>query len=174
MTKDPRHCFLRMTWDKYSGFYRIVIRIVTVLLIHDDYHHYLSSSPSSWSIWKRKIGQTVDCYSWWRHQMETFSALLAIYAGIHRSPVNSPHKGQWRGALMFSLICVWMNGWVNNREAGELRRYRAHYDVIVMGGGKTTLTIYLSQFGEFWAVIALPVEARVNSFLSKMSIHRRR
>ena len=42
------------------------------------------------------------------------------------------HKGQWRGALMFSLICVWINGWVNNRETGDLRRYRAHYDVIVM------------------------------------------
>ena len=52
--------------------------------------------------------------------------------GIHRSPVNSPHKGQWRGALMFSLICVWINGWVNNREAGDLRRYRVHYDVTVM------------------------------------------
>ena len=47
-------------------------------------------------------------------------------------PVNSPHKGQWRGALMFTLICVWINGWVNNREAGDLRRYRGHYDVIVM------------------------------------------
>ena len=52
--------------------------------------------------------------------------------GIHRSPVNSPHKGQWRGALIFSLICVWINGCVNNREAGDLRRYHAHYDVIVM------------------------------------------
>ena len=52
--------------------------------------------------------------------------------GIHRSPVNSPHKGQWRGALMFSLICVWINGWVNNSEAGDLRCYRAHYDVIVV------------------------------------------
>ena len=52
---------------------------------------------------------------------------------IHRSPVNSPHKGQWRAALMFSLICVWINGWVNNRgEAGDLRRYRAHFDVTVM------------------------------------------
>ena len=47
-------------------------------------------------------------------------------------PVNSPHKGQWRGALMFSLICVWINVWVNNREAGDLRRYRVHYGVIVM------------------------------------------
>ena len=54
--------------------------------------------------------------------------------GIHRSPANSPHKGQWGGALMFSLICVWINGWVNNREAGDLRRYRAHYDVTVMIG----------------------------------------
>ena len=49
--------------------------------------------------------------------------------GIHRSPVNSPHKGQWRGALIFSLI---INNWVNKREAGDLRRYGAHYDVIVM------------------------------------------
>ena len=52
--------------------------------------------------------------------------------GIHRSPVNSPHKGQWRGALMFSLICAWINGWVSNCKAGDLRRHRAHYDVIVM------------------------------------------
>ena len=42
------------------------------------------------------------------------------------------HKGQWRGALMFSLICAWINGWVNNREAGDLRRDRVHYDVTVM------------------------------------------
>ena len=43
-----------------------------------------------------------------------------------------PHKGQWSGALMFSLICVWINGWVNNGEAGDLRRHRGHYDVNVM------------------------------------------
>ena len=49
-----------------------------------------------------------------------------------RSPVNLPHKGQWRGALMFSLIYAWMNDWVNNREAGDLRRQHGHYDVIVM------------------------------------------
>ena len=55
--------------------------------------------------------------------------------GIHRSPVDSPNKGQWRGALMFSLICAWINGWVNNREAGNLRCPRSHYDVIVMSYG---------------------------------------
>ena len=46
--------------------------------------------------------------------------------------MNYPHKVQWRGALMFSLIYVWINGWVNNREASDLRRYCAHYDVTVM------------------------------------------
>ena len=51
---------------------------------------------------------------------------------IHSSPMNSPHKGQWRGALMFFFICVWINGWINNGEAGDLRRHRPHYDVIVM------------------------------------------
>ena len=45
---------------------------------------------------------------------------------------GASHKGQRHGALMFSLICAWKNGWVNNREAGDLRRQLAHYDVIVM------------------------------------------
>ena len=64
----------------------------------------------------------------WKH----FPRYWPFVRGIHRSPVISPHKGQWRGALMFSLICVWINGWVNNREVGDLRRYRAHHDVTVM------------------------------------------
>ena len=70
--------------------------------------------------------------AWWRHQMEAFSALLALRAGNSPVPGNSPHKGQGRGALMFSLICARINGWVNNREAGDLRRHRGHYDVTVM------------------------------------------
>ena len=76
-------------------------------------------------------------WSWWRHQMETCSALLAICAG------NFPHQGQWRGALMFSLICAWMNDWVNNREAGDLRCDRAHYDVTVMWMDSLRLKIFL-------------------------------
>ena len=50
----------------------------------------------------------------------------------HLSSVISPHKGQWRGALIFLWFAPWINGWVSNREAGDLRRHRAHYDVIVM------------------------------------------
>ena len=64
----------------------------------------------------------------WKH----FPLYWLFVRRIHRSPVNSPHKGQWRGALMFSLICAWINGWVNNDEAGDLRRHRAHYDINVM------------------------------------------
>ena len=83
-----------------------------------------------------------DPWLWWRHLMGTFSALLALCAGIHRSPINSPLKGQWCGALMLSLICAWTNGWVNNREAGDLRRHGAHYDVTVMPSQARTHTVY--------------------------------
>ena len=78
------------------------------------------------------MGYFIECYPWWRHQMQTFSALLAICVGNSPVPVNSPHKCQWLGALMFSLTGVWINGWLNNGQAGDLRRYRAHYDVTVM------------------------------------------
>ena len=64
----------------------------------------------------------------WKH----FPRHWHFFRGIHRSPVNSPHQGQWHGTLIFSLICVWINEWVNNREADDLRRYCAHYDVIAM------------------------------------------
>ena len=60
----------------------------------------------------------------WKH----FPRYWPFVRRIHRSPV----KGQWRGALMFSLIWAWMNDWVNNREAGDLRRHCAHYEVTVM------------------------------------------
>ena len=62
----------------------------------------------------------------------SFPRYWPLVRGIYRSPVNSPHKGLWRRALMFSLICSWINDWVNNREAGDLRCHHVHYDVIVM------------------------------------------
>ena len=64
----------------------------------------------------------------WKH----FPRYWPFVRGIRQSPVNSPHKGQRHGTLMLSLIGAWINGWVNNREAGDLRRHRAHNDVIVM------------------------------------------
>ena len=70
--------------------------------------------------------------TWRRHQIEAFSAVLAFVRGLHRRSVDPPHKGQWRGALMFSLIIAWTNGWENGRAAGDFRRHRSHYDVILM------------------------------------------
>ena len=78
----------------------------------------------------------------WKH----FPRYWPFVRGIHRSPVNSPHKGQWRGALMFSLIYAWINDWVNNREAGSLRRYRGHYDVIVMYSRRRCKSTMISYF----------------------------
>ena len=52
--------------------------------------------------------------------------------GIQRSLVDFPHMGQWREALMFSLICTWTNGWENKQDAGDLRRHGAHDDESIM------------------------------------------
>ena len=52
--------------------------------------------------------------------------------GIHRSPVNTRTNASDAEILKFSLICAWINGWVNNREAGDLSRHGAHHDVTVM------------------------------------------
>ena len=82
----------------------------------------------TWLHVQKLIQGNHDDATQWKH----FPRYWPFARGIHRSPANSPHKGQWRGALMFSLICAWINGWVNNGEAGDLRRHRAHYDAIVM------------------------------------------
>ena len=74
--------------------------------------------------------------------MERFSALLALWAGIHWSPVNSHYNGQWCEALMFSLICAWTNGWINNRDAGDFICHHAHYDVIVMYSQSAVRTLW--------------------------------
>ena len=106
---------------------------VYLIPFHSELKYY-----GIWYVWSTSVYFTLAHVSnasllciWWRHQMETFSVLLAICAGNSPVPVNSPHKGQWRRALVFSLICAWINGWIHNCEASDLRRHRAHYDVIV-------------------------------------------
>ena len=78
----------------------------------------------------------------WKH----FPRYWPSVRGVHRSPVTSPHKGQWRGALIFHSIYAWINGCVNSRAAGNLRRHRAHYDVIVMN----TCTGLLGSWNCIW------------------------
>ena len=99
----------------------------------------------------------------WKH----FQHYWPFVRGIHRWPVNSPHKGQWRGALMFSLICAWINAWVNNREAGDLQCHHAHCDVTVMclskPMGPSKVNLLLCQYkaklqwkGTKWHKLILP------------------
>ena len=77
--------------------------------------------------------------SWWWHQMEIF---FPRYWPFVRSPVNSPHEGQWRGILMFSLIWAWKNGWVNSPDAGDLRRHR-HSNYIGLHNGQRSCTWWI-------------------------------
>ena len=60
------------------------------------------------------------------------SRVTGPLCGKFTGPVNSPHKGQWRRALMVSLVCVWIKRWLNNRKAGDFRRHHARYEVIVI------------------------------------------
>ena len=69
-----------------------------------------------------------------------FSRYWPFAREIHRSPVNSTHKGQRRGALMFPLISAWTNTWANNGDAGDLTSHRANYDV----------TVTFERYGASW------------------------
>ena len=54
-------------------------------------------------------------------------------------PGEFPHKGQWRGALMFSLICVWINDWVNKRGHYDVN-VREHLHVAIQRNNKSIVT----------------------------------
>ena len=83
----------------------------------------ININMANWNWVVHAIYKQFWCYLidmlWWRHGMETFFALLALCEGIHRSPVDSLHKGQWRGALMFSLICVWVRSSLRYTQYGD-------------------------------------------------------
>ena len=138
----------------YLLFYtRLRIR-VTINMLFQGLDVAWNVNPPCWQIENRNIAKDVWAglwamtrpyvrYAWpvskldcndhddvikWKH----FPRYWPFVRGIHRFPVNSPHKGQWRGTLMFSLICAWINDRVNNRQTGDLRRHCGHYDVNVM------------------------------------------
>ena len=76
---------------------------------------------------------TCECkLPWWRHQMETFSALLAFCVGNSVVTGEFPAQRSVTRSFVFSLICAWTDSWANRGDAGDLRRHHAHYEVIVM------------------------------------------
>ena len=72
---------------------------------------------------------------------------------------DSPHKGQWRGALIFSLICAWINGWVNNGEAGDLRRHSTHCDVTLWMCSFERQLSHLPKDGQIHIQLIVPIQA---------------
>ena len=86
--------------------------------------------------------------------------------GIHRWPMDSPHKGQSRRAL----ICPWTNGWRNNRDAGDLRRHRAHYDVTIMHVHCSVLQCFIEFILEFKKSLKISYELWLNSNGCLMSV----
>ena len=82
--------------------------------------------------------------------METFSALLAFC--VRNSPVTGefPLQSQWRGALMYSLICAWINSWANNGDTGDLR---CHYTLLSLHCNEKLLNSLLT-----WHLIAFIVQ----------------
>ena len=105
------------------------------MVYHYIVRYWKNGALHAWFVISQiQISIVLICRSnpWWRHQMEHFLRYWPFVWGIHRSPVNSPYKSQWRGALVCYLICAWTNGWVNNRNAGDLRHHRAHYYVTVI------------------------------------------
>ena len=101
------------------------------------YHFSTRNSTGSWypfsqQVRARFLTLSIPCIAHddvikWKH----FPRCWPFVRGIHRSPVSSPKKGQWRRALVF-FICPWTNVWINKRDVGDLWSIRAHHDVTVM------------------------------------------
>ena len=89
-------------WLNFRCIWSPIIQLVSI------------SSDYKLDVVRRKACSDVDLIEWhddvikWKY----FPRNWPFVRGIHRSPVNSPHKSQWHGVLMFSLICVWINDWV--------------------------------------------------------------
>ena len=118
---DLRHC-------KWAALAKVMSwRQATTNIKHDrgPWRCTRSSDHSAWRVSFNYVMMTSS-------NGNIFRITGHLYGKIHRSPVNSPHNDQWRWLLMLSLICGWINGWANIREAGDLKIHRAHYDVIVM------------------------------------------
>ena len=131
------------TWDTrksvLSWLHQPPVKSLNFAFILNDFSDCVNSPEL-----KTNIRQHDDVIKW-----KQFPRYWPFVRGIHRSPLNSPHKGQWRGALMFSVICAWINAWVNNREDGDLKRHRTHYNVTGIVCWKHSICILLLH-GPIW------------------------
>ena len=114
-----QRAYQRRAFLRNRGLYRWKSQITSAACVAA-----LNTLPSS----STPLDLPHDDVTKWKH----FPRYWPLVRGIHRWPVNSPHKGQWRRALIFPLKLTGTNIWANNPEASDLRRHPAHYDVTVM------------------------------------------
>ena len=128
--------YLFMLFSYLSVYTRRKIRLCLALCciccgwMPANFTHTLTRHFASASVVSLKI--MIKCNTWWRHQIEAFSALLVFCTGNSTVTGEFPAQRSVTRSLDIFLICTWIYGWVNNGEAGDLRRHRAHHGVIVM------------------------------------------
>ena len=122
--------------------------------------HAIDHVVASWPVMSNWIAYGHDDVIKWK----SFPRYWTFVRGIHRSPVNSPHKGQWRGTLNFSFICSWIKGWVNNGDAGDLRHHGAHYDVTVMIGETDVNVLMKIDYEQIMSCSMLYFDSNLNVF----------
>ena len=136
--------------------------------------HLLSTIGSNDIVSGAQPQQLTAQITWWRHQMETFSALLALCVG--KSPVTDNSIPRTKASDAELLCFLWyvyarINGWVNNREAGDLRRHRVHFDVIVMNyriGTSATWETWRRKrchWNRLWLTHWLPLTTSICDFM---------
>ena len=109
-------CFMLVTLFSYNWLYPGLFGIIIGIQMFFVVFHFVSGLILSWLFYCRLSCFTLlkvsihDDVIKWKH----LPRYWPFVRGIHRSPVNSPHKGQWREALVFSLICS-----LNNRLSKE-------------------------------------------------------
>ena len=110
----PKHAWINSFWLLCRSLWYINYQRIADSLIKVSKSKMTANNGRQ--LWLRIVCAALshDDVIKWKH----FPRYWPFVRGIHRWPVNSLHKGQWHGYLMFSLICAWINGWVNNREAG--------------------------------------------------------
>ena len=110
---------------------------------HDDENKAYRCGSNSSGTWVRcfhihvditsticcKLGYpAIDNVTKWKH----FPRYWPFVWEIHQWAVDSPLKGQWSGALVFSFIYASTNSWANNQDTDNLRHHYAHYDITGM------------------------------------------
>ena len=155
-----RHGMLKELLDGSKELFFFLIEICILMnscpsfvYIHLDYldgtlgRHWIIPVPVIWARWHPKSPACLLNALLGRRSKKTSKLHIT---GLCEGNSLVTHEGQWRRALMFSLICAWIKGWANNRDASDLRRHRAHYDVTVMET-ETTMTSHNSPLFAFFS-----------------------